>query len=69
VFDSAERAPPETRYTPLIGQPAIGGPLEGNWPEPPSGSATDPGSGSTDSDPLPGATVPRAIRSTRESSQ
>ena len=37
VFDSAEKAPPETRYTPLIGQPAIGGPNEGNWPPPPPG--------------------------------
>jgi len=36
VFDSAEKAPPETRYTPLIGQPVIGGPLENNWPAPPS---------------------------------
>jgi ABC-type ATPase involved in cell division len=35
VFDSAETPPPETRYTPLIGQPAIGGPNEGNWPAPP----------------------------------
>lgn len=35
VFDSAEKAPPETRYTPLVGQPAIGGPLENNWPAPP----------------------------------
>jgi cell division transport system ATP-binding protein len=35
VFDSAEKPPPETRYTPLIGQPAIGGPLENNWPPPP----------------------------------
>lgn len=35
VFDSAEKAPPETRYTPLIGQPVIGGPLENNWPPPP----------------------------------
>jgi len=32
VFDSAETPPPETRYTPLLGQPAIGGPSEGNWP-------------------------------------
>jgi cell division transport system ATP-binding protein len=39
VFDSAEKPPPETRYTPLIGQPAIGGPNEGNWPPPPSGTA------------------------------
>src|SRR6266536_2253156 len=30
VFDSAEKPPPETRYTPLIGQSAIGGPLERN---------------------------------------
>src|SRR5260221_1566767 len=37
VFDSSEKAPPETRYTPLIGQPAIGGPSEGNWPPPPTG--------------------------------
>ncbi len=35
VFDSADKAPPETRYTPLIGQPVIGGPLENNWPAPP----------------------------------
>ncbi|MDO8501978.1 MAG: cell division ATP-binding protein FtsE [Gemmatimonadaceae bacterium] len=35
VFDSSETPPPETRYTPLIGQPAIGGPNEGNWPAPP----------------------------------
>jgi Predicted ATPase involved in cell division len=35
VFDSAEKAPPETRYTPLIGQTVIGGPLENNWPAPP----------------------------------
>jgi len=35
VFDSAEKPPPETRYTPLIGQPALGGPLENNWPAPP----------------------------------
>lgn len=35
VFDSAEKPPPETRYTPLTGQPAIGGPNEGNWPPPP----------------------------------
>lgn len=35
VFDSSETPPPETRYTPLIGQPAIGGPSEGNWPTPP----------------------------------
>lgn len=32
VFDSSETPPPETRYTPLLGQPAIGGPNEGNWP-------------------------------------
>ena len=32
VFDSADTPAPETRYTPLIGQPAIGGPNEGNWP-------------------------------------
>jgi cell division transport system ATP-binding protein len=32
VFDSAETPPPETRYTPLLGQPVIGGPSEGNWP-------------------------------------
>ena len=37
VFDSSEKPPPETRYTPLIGQPAIGGPNEGNWPPPPPG--------------------------------
>ena len=36
VFDSAETPPPETRYTPLIGQPAIGGPNEGNWPAAPA---------------------------------
>jgi cell division transport system ATP-binding protein len=36
VFDSADAPPPETRYTPLVGQPAIGGPNEGNWPAPPS---------------------------------
>jgi cell division transport system ATP-binding protein len=36
VFDSAEKPPPETRYTPLIGQPAIGGPNEGNWPPAPA---------------------------------
>jgi cell division transport system ATP-binding protein len=36
VFDSADTPPPETRYTPLVGQPAIGGPNEGNWPAPPS---------------------------------
>ncbi|HZJ01185.1 MAG TPA: cell division ATP-binding protein FtsE [Gemmatimonadaceae bacterium] len=35
VFDSADTPPPETRYTPLIGQPAIGGPNEGNWPAAP----------------------------------
>src|SRR5687767_6869954 len=35
VFDSAETPPPETRYTPLVGQPAVGGPSEGNWPPPP----------------------------------
>jgi cell division transport system ATP-binding protein len=35
VFDSDEKAPPETRYTPLIGQTVIGGPLENNWPAPP----------------------------------
>jgi cell division transport system ATP-binding protein len=35
VFDSADAPQPETRYTPLIGQPAIGGPNEGNWPAPP----------------------------------
>lgn len=35
VFDSAETPPPETRYTPLLGQPAIGGPNEGNWPAAP----------------------------------
>jgi cell division transport system ATP-binding protein len=39
VFDSADKPPPETRYTPLIGQPAIGGPLENNWPPPPPGGA------------------------------
>ena len=39
VFDSAETPPTETRYTPLLGQPAIGGPSEGNWPAPPR----DPG--------------------------
>jgi cell division transport system ATP-binding protein len=38
VFDSMDTPAPETRYTPLIGQPAIGGPNEGNWPAPP-GSA------------------------------
>jgi cell division transport system ATP-binding protein len=38
VFDSADKPPPETRYTPLIGQPAIGGPLENNWPPPPGGA-------------------------------
>jgi len=36
VFDSADTPPPETRYTPLVGQPAIGGPNEGNWPAPPT---------------------------------
>jgi cell division transport system ATP-binding protein len=35
VFDSSDTPPPETRYTPLVGQPAIGGPNEGNWPAPP----------------------------------
>ena len=35
VFDSMDTPAPETRYTPLIGQPAIGGPNEGNWPAPP----------------------------------
>ncbi len=35
VFDAAEKPPPETRYTPLIGQQQIGGPLENNWPAPP----------------------------------
>jgi cell division transport system ATP-binding protein len=35
VFDSMDTPPPETRYTPLVGQPAIGGPNEGNWPAPP----------------------------------
>ena len=35
VFDSADTPPPETRYTPLVGQPAIGGPNEVNWPAPP----------------------------------
>ena len=35
VFDSAETPPPETRYTPLLGQPVLGGPNEGNWPPPP----------------------------------
>lgn len=35
VFDSSEKPPPETRYTPLIGQPVIGGPSENNWPPPP----------------------------------
>lgn len=39
VFDSAETPPPETRYTPLVGQPAIGGPLEANWPPAPPGSS------------------------------
>ena len=38
VFDSADKPPPETRYTPLIGQPAIGGPLENNWPPAPGGA-------------------------------
>jgi cell division transport system ATP-binding protein len=37
VFDSADTPPPETRYTPLVGQPALGGPNEGNWPAPPEG--------------------------------
>ena len=32
VFDSTETPAPETRYTPVAGQPAIGGPNEGNWP-------------------------------------
>ncbi len=36
VFDSSDTPPPETRYTPLMGQPAIGGPSEGNWPAPPA---------------------------------
>ncbi len=40
VFDSSEKPPPETRYTPLIGQPAIGGPSEGNWPPPPAGESS-----------------------------
>jgi cell division transport system ATP-binding protein len=35
VFDSSETPPPETRYTPLLGQPVLGGPNEGNWPAPP----------------------------------
>ncbi|MEO5589416.1 MAG: cell division ATP-binding protein FtsE, partial [Gemmatimonadaceae bacterium] len=35
VFDSDDSLLPETRYTPLIGQPAIGGPSEGNWPAAP----------------------------------
>jgi cell division transport system ATP-binding protein len=39
VFDSAETPPPETRYTPLVGQAAIGGPLETNWPPAPPGSS------------------------------
>ncbi len=39
VFDSAETPPPETRYTPLVGQPAIGGPLEVNWPPAPRGES------------------------------
>src|SRR5687767_6005233 len=38
VFDSADKPPPETRYTPLIGQPAIVGPLENNRPPPPGGA-------------------------------
>ncbi len=38
VFDSADKPPPVTRYTPLIGQPAIGGPLENNWPPAPGGA-------------------------------
>ena len=38
VFDSADKPPPETRYTPLIGQPVIGGPLENNWPPAPGGA-------------------------------
>ena len=37
VFDSAETPPPETRYTPLLGQPALGGPSEDHWPPPPGG--------------------------------
>jgi len=37
VFDSSEKPPPETRYTPASGQAAIGGPSEGNWPPPPVG--------------------------------
>jgi cell division transport system ATP-binding protein len=40
VFDSAETPPPETRYTPLVGQPAIGGPLEANWPPAPPDQTT-----------------------------
>jgi cell division transport system ATP-binding protein len=40
VFDSAEMPPPETRYTPLVGQPAIGGPLEANWPPAPPDQTT-----------------------------
>jgi cell division transport system ATP-binding protein len=39
VFDSAETPPPETRYTPLVGQPVLGGPNEGNWPAPPRGGS------------------------------
>jgi cell division transport system ATP-binding protein len=39
VFDSADTPPPETRYTPLVGQPAIGGPNEVNWPAPPDEEA------------------------------
>jgi cell division transport system ATP-binding protein len=39
VFDSADTPPPETRYTPLVGQPAIGGPNEVNWPAPPEEEA------------------------------
>ena len=35
VFDSMDTPLPETRYTPLVGQPALGGPNEGNWPAPP----------------------------------
>ena len=35
VFDSMDTPLPETRYTPLVGQPAFGGPNEGNWPAPP----------------------------------
>ncbi|MBA2708095.1 MAG: cell division ATP-binding protein FtsE [Gemmatimonadaceae bacterium] len=37
VFDSAETPPPETRYTPLLGQSALGGPNEDHWPPPPGG--------------------------------